>query len=56
VPYLALWLGFLAGVVFGAASHLRWGWNALWLAPAASAVLTLAIAGATRRNGVAAAE
>ncbi|MBC9034170.1 DUF1275 domain-containing protein [Sphingomonas sp. JC676] len=48
VPYLALWTGFLAGVVFGAASHMRWGWNALWLAPLAAAVLTLAISRATR--------
>jgi uncharacterized membrane protein YoaK (UPF0700 family) len=51
IPYLALWLGFLAGVVSGAASQLRWGWDALWLAALISAVLTLAIArltGATR--------
>lgn len=51
IPYLALWLGFLAGVVSGAASQLRWGWDALWLAAVIAAVLTLAIArltGATR--------
>ena len=48
VPYLALWTGFLAGAVFGAASHMRWGWNALWLAPVVAAVLTAAIAGVTR--------
>ncbi len=41
--YLFLWLGFLAGVVTGAASHVRWGWTALWLAPIASAVLTFAL-------------
>jgi len=41
--YLMLWLGFLAGVVMGAASHVRWGWTALWLAPIASAVLTFAL-------------
>jgi uncharacterized membrane protein YoaK (UPF0700 family) len=41
VPYLALWLGFLAGVVSGAASQLRWGWE---LAALVSALLTLAIA------------
>lgn len=41
--YLFLWAGFLAGVVMGAASHVRWGWTALWLAPIASAVLTLAL-------------
>lgn len=44
VPYLALWLGFLAGAVSGAASHLRWGWHALWLAALIAAALTLAIA------------
>lgn len=44
VPYLALWLGFLAGAVSGAASQLRWGWNALWLAALIAAVLTIAIA------------
>lgn len=44
VPYLALWLGFLAGVVSGAASHLRWGWHALWLAALVSALLTVALA------------
>jgi len=48
VPYLALWTGFLAGVVLGAASHMRWGWNALWLAPAGAAVLTAAIAAVSR--------
>ncbi len=50
VPHLALWVGFLAGVVFGAAGHMRWGWGALWMAPIVSAVLTAAIAGATRRR------
>lgn len=44
VPYLALWLGFLAGAVLGAASQWRWGWNALWLAALVAAVLTAAIA------------
>ncbi len=44
VPYLALWLGFLAGAVSGAASQMRWGWNALWLAALIAAVLTVAIA------------
>jgi uncharacterized membrane protein YoaK (UPF0700 family) len=43
VPYLALWLGFLAGVVSGAASHLRWGWDALWLAALIAAALAVAI-------------
>jgi uncharacterized membrane protein YoaK (UPF0700 family) len=44
VPYLALWLGFVAGVVFGAAAQWRWGWDALWLAVLASAGLTVALA------------
>jgi uncharacterized membrane protein YoaK (UPF0700 family) len=43
VPYLALWLGFVSGVVLGAASHGRWGWEALWAAPVAAAVLTVAL-------------
>ncbi|MDF2383053.1 DUF1275 domain-containing protein [Nostoc ellipsosporum NOK] len=41
--YLFLWLGFIAGAVMGAASHMRWGWTALWLAPIASAVLAFAL-------------
>lgn len=44
VPYLSLWLGFLAGAVSGAASQLRWGWDALWLAACISALLTVALA------------
>lgn len=44
VPYLALWAGFVAGVVLGAACQARWGWNALWLAPLVSALLTLLVA------------
>ena len=43
VPYLALWLGFVAGVVLGAASQWRWGWEALWAAPVAAAMLTVAL-------------
>lgn len=50
VPYLALWLGFLAGAVLGAASQGRWGWLALWGAPVAAAVLTVAI-GRVRGRG-----
>lgn len=44
VPYLSLWTGFVAGAVFGAASQLRWGWDALWLAVLAAGVLTAAMA------------
>ncbi|RYD59680.1 MAG: DUF1275 domain-containing protein [Sphingomonadales bacterium] len=43
VPYLALWLGFVSGVVLGAAAHGEWGWGALWGAPLAAAVLTVAL-------------
>ncbi|AJP73807.1 YoaK family protein [Sphingomonas hengshuiensis] len=49
VPYLALWAGFASGVVLGAAAQGRWGWYALWLAPVASAVLTLVVARAGQR-------
>jgi uncharacterized membrane protein YoaK (UPF0700 family) len=50
VPYLALWLGFLAGAVSGAASQLHWGWDALWLAALIAALLTLALARLTGRR------
>jgi uncharacterized membrane protein YoaK (UPF0700 family) len=49
LPYLLLWIGFVAGVVLGAGAHLRWGWGALWLAAAAAAVLTLVIRRVARR-------
>ncbi len=52
VPYLALWLGFLAGAVSGAASQWRWGWEALWLAAGVAALLTLALARLTGRSGL----
>lgn len=48
VPYLALWLGFVSGVVIGAESQFRWGWNALWLAPIFAGILTLLLASMTR--------
>lgn len=44
VPYLALWSGFLAGAVSGAASQRLWGWNAVWLAAAIAGLLTLVVA------------
>lgn len=50
VPFLALWLGFVCGAVLGAASHARWGWNALWLAPLAAAVITAALTRAPRAS------
>lgn len=43
LPYLALWLGFICGVVLGAGSQFRWGWSALWAAPVAAAMLTVAL-------------
>jgi uncharacterized membrane protein YoaK (UPF0700 family) len=46
--YLALWLGFVSGVVIGAESQFRWGWNALWLAPIFAGILTLLLARMTR--------
>jgi uncharacterized membrane protein YoaK (UPF0700 family) len=48
VRYLALWIGFAAGVVLGAEAQARWGWDALWLAPIAAAALTLLVAAVTR--------
>lgn len=48
VPFLALWLGFVSGAVMGAASHARWGWTALWLAPIAAAAITLVLARVSR--------
>ncbi|MBO9621405.1 MAG: DUF1275 domain-containing protein [Sphingomonas sp.] len=54
MPYLALWAGFVAGAVSGAASQLRWGWSALWLAVAVSAALTVAIARLSGRRVLAA--
>lgn len=49
VPQLALWLGFVAGAVSGAAAQLRWGWDALWLAGIIAAALTLVVARLGRR-------
>lgn len=43
VPYLTLWIGFVAGAVSGAASQWRWGWNALWLAAMLAAAITLVL-------------
>jgi uncharacterized membrane protein YoaK (UPF0700 family) len=40
VPYLMLWLGFVAGVILGTGANAAWGWTALWLAAGASAALT----------------
>jgi len=44
VPYLALWLGFMAGVVLGAREFAALNDGALWLAAAAAGVLTLLVA------------
>jgi uncharacterized membrane protein YoaK (UPF0700 family) len=40
VPYLLLWLGFVAGAILGTGAQAAWGWSALWFAAAASAALT----------------
>jgi uncharacterized membrane protein YoaK (UPF0700 family) len=48
IPYLALWAGFVAGVVLGAGTHAKLGWQALWLAAAASAALTLVMTRVSR--------
>lgn len=50
LPYLLLWVGFVAGVVLGAGAQLRWGWDALWFAVAASVALTVAMARLTRAS------
>lgn len=50
LPHLALWIGFVSGVTLGAISQARWGWNALWLAPMAAALLTLLVAQVGRRG------
>lgn len=52
LPYLALWAGFVCGVVLGAGAEARFGWNALWLAAAVSAALTLVIARVPRTLSV----
>jgi uncharacterized membrane protein YoaK (UPF0700 family) len=48
LPYLALWLGFVAGVLLGVSAHARWDWSALWFAAAAAAALTLVVARISR--------
>jgi uncharacterized membrane protein YoaK (UPF0700 family) len=48
LPYLLLWLGFLGGVTAGAAAFARIGLEALWIAVAAAALLTGAVARLTR--------
>ena len=50
LPYLLLWLGFVAGVILGAGAHAAWGWRALWFAAAASAALTGLMARIARRK------
>ena len=51
VPYLTLWIGFVAGAVSGAASQWRWGWNALWLAALMGAAITVVLVRLGRPSG-----
>jgi uncharacterized membrane protein YoaK (UPF0700 family) len=53
LPYLALWAGFVAGVVLGAGAQARMGWNALWFAALAAAALTVLVARVSKRGPVA---
>lgn len=41
--WLTLWLGFVTGVMMGASAQAAMGWDALWLAVAGAAALTVAI-------------
>ena len=43
LPHLLLWLGFLAGVIAGATAYRQTGLDALWIAAAAAAGLTLIV-------------
>jgi uncharacterized membrane protein YoaK (UPF0700 family) len=45
VPYFALWLGFVAGVVGGAASYARFGLADMWGAALAAALFGVVAAG-----------
>ncbi|UYY57809.1 YoaK family protein [Sphingomonas sp. S2-65] len=49
VPYLTLWIGFVAGAVSGAASQWRWEWDALWLAVLLAAAITIVLVRLERR-------
>lgn len=49
-PHLMLWLGFLAGVAAGAFTYQRIGLDALWIAAAAAAGLTLIVGTIARPN------
>jgi uncharacterized membrane protein YoaK (UPF0700 family) len=48
LPYLLLWLGFLWGVLAGTSLYARIGLDALWVATAAAALLTLVVGMLTR--------
>jgi uncharacterized membrane protein YoaK (UPF0700 family) len=50
VPYLLLWVGFVAGVILGAGAQLSYGLHALWFAAGAAAALTLLVARVSRRG------
>lgn len=49
-PYLVLWLGMVAGAVFGAYSYRAVGLGAVWIAAAAVAALAVALARLEAQN------
>jgi uncharacterized membrane protein YoaK (UPF0700 family) len=49
-PHLMLWLGFLAGVIAGTRTYRLIGLDALWIATAAAAALTIATGMIMRRR------
>jgi len=48
LPHLLLWIGFVAGVLAGTCAYRTTGLDALWIATAASAGLTLSVGWLTR--------
>jgi uncharacterized membrane protein YoaK (UPF0700 family) len=50
LPYLLLWLGFFVGVFAGTHFYARIGLDALWVATAAAALLTLVVGAIARRR------
>jgi len=48
LPHFLLWLGFLAGVFGGTRTYWLIGLDALWIATAAAAILTIVVGAITR--------